>query len=125
MNLDLKKYPYIFKVFLKGDVQALAHAYRRTLTYLAKFEQDFGEDSIPRYFDLQFDEIEGYRVITFMTDGAGFSPDYSDITGLSEILWVMYSDCPPMADTNDEKGVITSRKELFGIPDADYELIPD
>lgn len=115
-----RNFTNIYKVFLKGSAEALSQAFRRTLVYLARFEQEYGEESIPRYFKFEIDEIDGYRVISLMTDGTGYAPEYSDIPGLTECWWILYSQWPEIADTNDEVGIILSRKELFGIPDANY-----
>lgn len=118
-----EKYKHIYKVFLKGSREGLDYAFRHTLRYLAEFERDYGEDSIPEQFNLKFENIEGFRVISFMTEGTGFTPDYGDLPGIDLCIWVLHNENAAIASTNDTEGIVINRKEVFGIPEDVYDII--
>lgn len=112
----------VFIVCLDGTEEALHHAYRSSIRMLADFSLDFGDEGEPGYLDFKWDFIDKYRVLSVRTDGAGFNHDFSQIPGISECIWVMYDENSDSYFSNDAKGSILNRKELFGIPEADYEV---
>ena len=115
----------VFIVCLDGTDEALHHAYRSSIRMLADFSLEFGDEGEPGYLDFKWEFIDKYRVLSVRTDGAGFNHDFSRIPGISECLWVMYDDNSGLYCSNDTKGSILNRKELFGIPEADYEVDGD
>jgi hypothetical protein len=111
---------------LKGSKQALQHAYRRSIRMLAEFDNNFGPDSQPEELEFRWETIDGYRVMTVMTDGAGIYDNFYDIEGISECLWVLYDEASDFAISNDETGKILDRRDLFDIPRvAKFELLSD
>lgn len=112
----------LFKAFLRGSEEALQRAYRRSITTLAKFELEFGAESIPDDLEFRWEWIDGYRVLTIATDGSGIRVDFHDIDGIEEKVYVLYSSWPPIYQSNDIEGKILPRKELFRIREADYEV---
>lgn len=115
----------VFIVCLDGTDDALHHAYRSSIRMLADASLEFGDEGEPGYLDFKWDFIDKYRVLSVKTNGAAFEHDFSEIPGISECLWVLYDDCAGIYCSNDTEGTILSRKELFGIPDADYEVDGD
>ena len=109
-------------VCLDGTDDALHHAYRSSIRMLADFSMEFGDEGEPGYLDFKWEFIDKYRVLTVRTDGAGFNHDFSRIPGISECLWVLYDENAGIYCSNDTKGEILNRKELFGIPEAEYEV---
>lgn len=124
--LDYKRDDIVlFKAFLRGSEEALQRAYRRSITALAKFELDFGAESIPGDLEFRWEWIDGYRVLTIATDGSGIRVDFHDIDGIEENIYVLYSSWPPIYESNDIEGKILTRKMLFRVPEADYEVERD
>lgn len=115
----------VFIACLDGTDDALHHAYRSSIRMLADFSMEFGDEGEPGYLDFKWEYIDKYRVLTVRTDGAGFNHDFSRIPGISECLWVMYDENAGLNCSNDTKGEILNRKELFGIPEAEYEVDGD
>ena len=115
----------VFIVCLDGTDEALHHAYRSSIRMLADFSLEFGDDGEPGYLDFKWEFIDKYRVLTVRTNGAGITHDFSEIPGISECLWVMYDDCSGSYSSNDTEGIILNRKQLFCIPEADYEIDGD
>jgi hypothetical protein len=116
----------MYKVCLKGTKQALQHAYRRSIRMIAEFDNNFGADSQPEELEFRWETIDGYRVMTVMTDGVGIFDNFNDIEGISECLWVLYDDGSDLAMSNDETGKILDRRDLFDIPRvAKFELCSD
>lgn len=120
-----EKYKHVYKVFLKGSKEALAQAYRDSLDYFRVFARLYGDDDIPSYFIFKFVEIEGFHVISFLSDRSGYYPSYEDISGIEQRIWIHYDENVGVASTNDVDGLIINRKEFFGIPEADYKVITD
>ena len=112
----------VFIVCLDGTDEALHHAYRSSIRMLADFSLEFGDDGDPGYLDFKWEFIDKYRVLTVKTDGAGIMHDFSEIPGITECIWVAYDDGSGWYESNDSEGKILSRKELFGIPEQDYEV---
>lgn len=113
--------PDVYKLFLKGSPEALSEAYRRSLYYLIGFDHYYHHDAVPELFDLKFDEIEGYRMISFTSKCSSFTPDFFQIPGLQQI-WFFHGGCGNTGSTNDVNSEILNRKEVFGIPDVDYTV---
>lgn len=112
----------VFIVCLDGTDEARHHAYRSSIRMLAENSLEFGDEGEPEYLVFKWDFIDKYRVLTVKTNGAGIMHDFSRIPGITECLWVIYDDCSGWYESNDSEGKILSRKELFGIPEADYEV---
>ena len=112
----------VFIVCLDGTDDALHQAYRSSIRMLADASLEFGDEGEPGYLDFKWEFIDKYRVLSVKTNGTAFEHDFSQIPGISECLWVMYDDNSGLYCSNDTKGTILNRKELFGIPDADYEV---
>lgn len=119
----MKDYNHVFKACLKGSKEALQAAYRRSIRALAEFDMKFGPESQPDDLLFTWEWIDGYRVFTVATEGQGIQIDFSDIPGVTECLWALYDYGAAIAQSNDIHGIILSRKELFGIPEDDYEAI--
>ena len=112
----------IFIACLDGSDDALHHAYRSSIRMLADHSLEFGDEGEPEYLDFNWSFIDKYRVLTVKTNGAGITYDFSKIPGITECLWVIYDDGSGWYASNDSEGKILNRKELFGIPEADYEV---
>ncbi len=69
------KFATLLKVALKGSDEALQQAYRHSLRMIAEYDLEF-----------RWEWIDGYRVLTVLTDGAGINSDFSQIPGLSECI---------------------------------------
>ena len=115
----------VFIVCLDGTDEALHHAYRSSIRMLADNNIEFGDEGEPGYLDFKWEFIDKYRVLTVKTNGAGIIHDFSEIPGISECLWIIYDDCSGWYASNDINGKILNRKQLFGIPEADYEVDGD
>ena len=115
----------VFIVCLDGTDEALHHAYRSSIRMLAENSLEFGDEGEPQYLDFNWSFIDKFRVLTVKTNGAGIMHDFSRIPGITECLWIIYDDCSGWYESNDSEGKILSRKELFGIPKADYEVDGD
>lgn len=116
---------HTFIVCLKGTQEALHQAYRRSLRMLAEFDMNFSNESAPEYVSLEWREIAGYRVMTVSSDSMGYHCDFKDIPGIEEAVYAMHNTYAMIAWSNDAEGKILSDKEMFGIPEAEYEIISD
>ena len=112
----------VFILCLDGTDDALHYAYRSSIRMLADNSLEFGDEGEPGYLDFKWTLIDKYRVLSVKTNGAGIIHDFSKIPGISECLWIMYDDCAGIYYSNDTEGTILNRMELFGIPEADYEV---
>ena len=114
---------YILKICLKGNVEALHHAYRRSIRALAEFDKEFGADSMPGTLVFKWESIKGYRVLSIMTEGPGITVVFSDIPGITDYLWAIYDDNSNNFTSNDAFGILINDKQVFGLPDVDYEIV--
>ena len=113
----------MFKVALKGSEAALQLAYRRSIRMLAEYDMEFGPDSQPRELDFRWEWIDGYRVLTVLTDGAGIHGDFTEIEGLTECVWLLYADEAAIATSNDTAGIMLNHPDKFGLPrDVRFEI---
>ncbi len=113
----------MFKVALKGSEAALQLAYRRSIRMLAEYDMEFGAESQPDELDFRWEWIDGYRVLTVLTDGAGIHGDFSGIDGLTECVWLLYADGAAIATTNDTDGVMLNHRDKFGLShDVRFEI---
>ena len=116
---------HLFKVAIKGSEAALQRAYRRSIRTLAECDIEFGPDSQPDDLEFRWEWIAGYRVLTIQTDGAGIHADFSDIEGLTEVIWAFYNDHISSYESNDAQGVMLKHRDLFRLPDGEVEIYPD
>ena len=113
----------MFKVALKGSETALQLAYRRSIRMLAEYDMEFGPESQPDELDFRWEWIDGYRVLTVLTDGAGINGDFTGIEGLTECVWLFYADGAAIATSNDVAGVILNHPDKFGLPrDVSFDI---
>lgn len=125
--LDINKdYATVLKVALKGSDKALAQAYRRSLWAMAKHDQEFGPESQPNDLNFRWEWINGYRVLSLISDGAGITVDFNGIEGLTEYVYAFHDDFSLLSISNDKNGILLNDRDKFGIPrTAEFELSDD
>lgn len=106
----------LLKVALKGSDEALQRAYRHSIRMLAEYDMEFGSESQPRELDFRWEWIDGYRVLTVLTDGAGITGDFSEIPEIEECVWLLYDGASATAITNDTQGILLNHRHKFSIP---------
>ena len=117
------KFATLIKVALKGSDEALQRAYRHSIRMLAEYDMEFGPESQPRDLEFRWEWIDGYRVLTVLTDGAGINSDFSQIAGLTECIWLLYDDGAAIATSNDTARVMLDHPDKFGLPrDVRFEI---
>lgn len=90
---------------------------------LAEYDLEYGPESHPRDLELRWEWIDGYRVLTVLTDGAGINSDFSQIPGLDECIWLLYDDGAAIASSNDTARVMFNHPDKFGLPrDVRFEV---
>lgn len=113
----------IFVVALRGTKEAIQQAYRRSLHMLAKFDMEFGPESQPGDLEFRWEWTDGYRVLTVITDGAGITGNFSDISGITEAHYALYDDGAAIAEASKGDNPLMRDKARFRLPECDYELI--
>ena len=121
----MHSHTHTFIVCLKGSPMALHQAYRRSLRMVAEFDKEFSDESAPGYVSFEWMEVAGYKVMAVASDGIAYNCDFNDVPGIEEAIYVMRNTDAMIAQSNDTEGKVLSHKEMFGIPEAEYEIIPD